>query len=452
MDGNLLARLDQAPLLRRGLLGLLLVVLAVVTVQYVDKSGEDRSAFNRWRRQVRELVQGEDVYQKYIYPNAPLMGLVLYPLAELPRVTLGKITFDIGALTWFALKVGMAVLSVWWTIHLVQQPGRSFPLLGQALLVLLCLRPIVGDLSHGNVNLLILFLVVGALYAFRQRRDFSAGLILALAITCKVTPALFVPYLVWKRAWRALAGCAVGLVLFFALIPGTVLGFAHTAQITRSWVDKMILPFTVHGEVTTEHHNQSLVGLLYRLGTKSPSFFDEDEQPVAYHNLVELAPETVRFVVKLLGVGFLALLFWSSRASLEPRAQTRLAAEYALVVLGMLLFSERTWKHHCVTLVLPMGVLCYVLTAWPLPRGWRAGLLAALLGSTLLMSTSSTSLTAGLGLGKHAAKLAQVYGSYVWAELLLLGTTLLVMRGVLAVEAAAGGDDVELASRRQAAA
>src|SRR5205823_14206012 len=25
-----------------------------------------------------------------------------------------------------------------------------------------------------------------------------------------------------------------------------------------------------------------------------------------------------------------------------------LAAEFSLIVLGMLLFSERTWKHHCV--------------------------------------------------------------------------------------------------------
>src|SRR5437762_12357552 len=45
------------------------------------------------------------------------------------------------------------------------------------------------------------------------------------------------------------------------------------------------------------------------------------------------------------------------------------AAEFALIVLGMLLFSERTWKHHCVTLMLPFGVLCYYLAACdPTPR------------------------------------------------------------------------------------
>lgn len=406
----------------------LVCVLLAVTIQYVEKSGEDRSAFNRWRRQVRELVQGEDVYQKYIYPNAPMMGLLLYPLAELPRGQVGPVTVDVGALTWFALKVGMACLAVIWTIRLVQEPGIPFPLVGRVVLVLLCLRPIIGDLSHGNVNLLILFLVVAALYLFRHSRDFLAGLVLALAITCKVTPALFVPYFLWKRARRTLLGCAAGLVLFFGLIPGSVLGFEHTATITRSWIDKMILPFTVHGEVTTEHHNQSLVGLVYRLTTTSPSFYDEDDQPVAYHNLVSWSPESARLLVKVLGLGFLALLFWSSRADLLPRTQTRLAAEYALVILGMLLFSERTWKHHCVTLVLPIGLLCYLMTAWPMPRGHRFMLGVVLAGSFLLMSTTSTSLTSGLGLGKHAAKLAQVYGAYVWAELLLLAATVFVLR------------------------
>lgn len=406
----------------------LVCVLLAVTIQYVDKSGEDRSAFNRWRRQVRELVQGEDVYQKYIYPNAPMMGLMLYPLAELPRWQIGQVTVDVGALTWFALKVGMACLAVIWTIFLVQEPGLPFPLVGRMALVFLCLRPIIGDLSHGNVNLLILFLVVAALYLFRRRRDFLAGIVLALAITCKVTPALFVPYFLWKRAWQTLLGCAAGLILFFVMIPASVLGLEHTMAITRSWIDKMILPFTIRGEVTTEHHNQSLVGLVYRLTTDSPSFYDEDDQPVAYHNLVSWPAESARLFVKVLALSFLALLFWTCRATLSPRTQTRLAAEYALVILGMLLFSERTWKHHCVTLVLPIGLLCYLLTAWPMPRWHRLLLAATLAASFLLMSTTSTSLTSGLGLGKQAAKLAQVYGAYVWAELLLLAATVLVLQ------------------------
>lgn len=406
------------------LLGLLLMF---VGGQYLLKTTDNRSAFNRWRVQVQDLAKGVDVYKKYIYPNAPIMGLILYPLAELPRLHVGGVVVDLGAFAWFALKVAMTLLAFRWSFQLCEEQGIAFPPWAQSLTVLLSLRPIVGDLQHGNVNLLILFLVIATLHAFHQRRDFAAGLLLALAITCKVTPALFVLYFLWKRAWHVLAGTAVGLVLFFAIVPGSILGYQHTFRITQSWLDKMILPYTVRGEVTTEHHNQSLPGLIYRLLTKNPSFLDEDEKPVEFHNVASLHPDTARLLVKACGVAFLAGLALVCRARTEPRTQTRLAAEYALVVVGMLLFSERTWKHHCVTLVLPWAVICYHLATAALPLWQRNAYLAAAGTATLVMATTSTSLWEAFVDYKMGAKLAQTYGAFVWAYFLILGTLLAVI-------------------------
>src|SRR5262249_35768221 len=92
--------------------------------------------------------------------------------------------------------------------------------------------------------------------------------------------------------------------------------------------------------------------------------------------------------------------------------------EYSLVVLGMLLFSERTWKHHCVTLLLPIAVLCYHLTTVARNRGLRAYLIATLAGVVLLMTTTSTFKV--MPRWDEIAKLAQVYGAYVWAYLILI--------------------------------
>ena len=47
--------------------------------------------------------------------------------------------------------------------------------------ILFALRPMVGDLTHGNINLFILFLVVAGLYAYYRQRDVSAGVLLALS-------------------------------------------------------------------------------------------------------------------------------------------------------------------------------------------------------------------------------------------------------------------------------
>jgi hypothetical protein len=321
----------------------------------------------------------------------------------------------------------MALLALHWAFQLIEDPTRSFPPWAKVVVVVLSLRPIMGDLIHGNINLFILFLVMAALVAFRRGRDLSAGLLLALAIACKVTPALFVPYLVWKRAWKTLAGCAAGLVLFFGLVPACFLGWSANTRYLHSWLDRMVIPFVLKGEVTSEHQNQSLPGLIFRLTTHNPSFvtYNEDDQqvPTEFDNLVTWDPAVARWLVKGCLILFAVLVVWTCRTPTAPRGGWRLAAECGIVLLGMLLFSERTWKHHCVTLVLPFGVLCYYLAVCrPSPRLWAylAGTLAAVF---LLMASTSTGL-----LPDAAAKQAQVYGAYVWGYVLLLAALAVVLR------------------------
>jgi hypothetical protein len=398
----------------------LLLLFAGLSVQYSLKVLHHRSAFERWREQILQMEEGIDIQLRFNYPNPPIMALLLAPLVQLPPL--------IGALCWFYLKVGMTLLAIHWAFSLVERPERPFPAWGKALAVLLGLRPIVGDLTHGNVNLFILFLVLGALYAFRRRRDFTAGVTLALAIACKVTPALFVPYFVWKRAWKTLAGCVVGLVLFFWLVPGALLGMEDNARYLHSWVERMILPYVVGGEVTTDHNNQSLPALVHRLVTHSPSFstyVNDLYTPLEYHNLLDLSPARARLIVKGCMALFVGLVVWVCRAPTTSRRNWRLAAEFSLVVLGMLLFSERTWKHHCVTLLLPLAVLAYRLSAFRQSPGLRSYLVATLAAVVLLMTTTSTGLVDDL---ERAAKLAQTYGAYVCAYLLLLAALVVVLR------------------------
>src|SRR5260370_32190494 len=90
-----------------------------------------------------------------------------------------------AALLWFYLKVGMTLLALRWVFRLVERHERPFPPWAKMLATLLGLRPIIGDLSHGNVNLFILFLIVAALVAFHRGHDGRAGVLLALAMCCK---------------------------------------------------------------------------------------------------------------------------------------------------------------------------------------------------------------------------------------------------------------------------
>jgi alpha-1,2-mannosyltransferase len=405
----------------RGYLALLLAGFAAVSVQYTikaldERSGrQDRSAILRWRDQLLRLDGGENIYERDRYPNPPIMALLLRPLADLPPLA--------GALAWYYLKVGMVLAAFAMTFRLVEESGSLFPAWAKALTVMVSLRPIVGDLTHGNVNLFILFVVVCALAAFRRGWDFTAGVILALAVACKITPALFIAYFAWKRAWTLLAGVVLGLGLFVVVIPSAVLGWQANAELLASWAHQMVVPFLAGGAITSEHQNQSLPGLFARLLTASPSFSDYDGSgyvPTQFHNLASLSTRGTAWVIK----GTIALLTiagaWCCRTPLRPRARAALAAEYAVVLLGMLLFSERTWKHHCVTLVVPFAVICYAASRRAGPG--RAYLLGTLLAVQALFATTSTGL-----LPDSWAKLAQVYGAYTAGFVLLAAASAFVI-------------------------
>jgi len=320
---------------------------------------------------------------------------------------------------------------------MIETPTAPFPAWAKALTVLLSLRMILSDLSHGNVNLLILFLMVASIYAFHSGRDHLAGNILALAIACKLTPALFIGYFVWKRAWSVLFGCVIGLLLYFFVVPSLFLGFERNWELLSSWFNGMVLPFVRDGFVTTEHNNQSLPGLVYRLLTYSPSFSDYVDKvytPTHYHNFMSLSTHTAQLIIRGVLVLFVLIVALTCHARIRPqknetvaeaRRGWRLIGECAFVLIGMLLFSERTWKHHAVVLVVPFAVLCYVLAVVPMARWLRYGVIASLVISTLGIASTSTGMWS-----TDFAKLAQVYGGFTLAFVTLMTALAFCLRYV----------------------
>jgi hypothetical protein len=400
----------------RTLFALAIVVLVGVgaykhglKAQQLSRLGtQTKTAFLRWRTQVLGeetpgrgaipgLKRGDDIYRHYNYPNPPVMALILWPLMELPPVT--------GALAWYFLKVAMAAAALVWTFRLC----GPMPDWAKVVAVLLSLHPILGDLSHGNVNIFIAFLILATLELLRRRLDGLAGLVLALAVACKVTPALFLPYLVWKGYWKTLIGFTAGAILWVLLVPGAVLGWDRNLTYLEGWYDGMVKPFVVDGKVTSEHANQSLPGMVFRLLTGQPSVvdYDENDQPFGadYHNLTDIGEPAARLLLRGSQVAFLVVMVWLCRA--RTREGPWFAAECGYIVLGMLLFSERTWKHHGVTLMLPFAVLTSV---WATDRSrWALGILAA---AGLLTVVPSL-------LPEGPQDLALTYGTHTAAFLLL---------------------------------
>src|SRR5581483_1702073 len=145
MDAGTVSLPSPGTLQRWFVVGLVAFFIAL-SVQYSIKvlGKESGSAIVRWNNQLREIIDGGNPYEGSPYPNPPIMAILLTPFALMPPL--------VGALCWYYLKVTFSLAAFFWVFQLVESPERPFPAWAKIATVLLSLRPIMGDLIHGNVN------------------------------------------------------------------------------------------------------------------------------------------------------------------------------------------------------------------------------------------------------------------------------------------------------------
>ncbi len=385
------------------------LIIVIAAAFYYPKAADHRSAFVRWRPQVIKFWEGTNIYDKMLFPNPPILPITLGPLMALPPVT--------GAMTWFAIKVVLTTIALVICLKIVKTGENRFPPFFLSAILLLSLRPIVGDLHHGNINLLILFLIVAMFQAWREGYDGLAGLLLGLAISYKVTPGLFIPYFIYKRSWRTVGSTLLGMVLFLLVVPSLIVGPQFNLDCLSMWWHRMLTPFLVEGNTSPQEINQSMVGVLTRLLTEIPPGNNRYDLHLDV-NIVSWPPQVVSYLVKFLTLALVSLLAVFCRTRALDRRDPRYLGEIGLVVLTMLFVSERSWKHHFVTLLLPYTFLVWDLYFPGLKLRTRLAIASVLLLSFLFMATTSTEF-GGLFADGRGHEIAQGYGMFLWAAVLL---------------------------------
>src|SRR5262250_2390229 len=219
----------------------------------------------------------------------------------------------------------------------------------------LWLEPVAMTLFFGQINLVLLALVVGDL-ALPDRIK-GKGIGIGLAAGIKLTPLIFIPYLLFTRRVRAAAVSA----LTFAVTVG--LGFALLPRASAVyWGGK----FARLGSTPFHLDNQSLHGVLLRLTHDGPGA-----------RTYWLAAAVV------VGIAGLAVSVLASRRGHELLGLVTCAATGLLV-------SPVTWSHHYVYVVPALVLAAYgprrlghrILGAalvvglfgwWPVPIGNQGG-------------------------------------------------------------------------------
>ena len=289
--------------------------------------------------QVGEVVlQGGDPYGLPINTWPPFFLFLAAGLALLARIAL-----PIALLLW---QLG-SVATVWGSCRLMarlvgEQPA-PFASTGVLVPVLMTARLLQEHLQHTQINLYVLFLVLLAFYLFQRRREPLGGLALATATSLRAVPLLFLPYLLYKRAWRAAAWTSAFLLVLNVVLPLVTWGPATTAERWRSWRARAAVETS---DPTPVYPNQSLLSAMKRLLTPQGGARDPLQYAVA-------SWPTARVVYVFYGVVAVAViaLAFAFRRHPPGLAAPSVFGEIAVGLCLMTLISPLAWKAHFVTLL-----------------------------------------------------------------------------------------------------
>ena len=265
----------------------------------------------------------------FTYP--PFAALVMLPLVWL---SLGVDAVLVTA----ASSVAVVGITWWlvgpWALRFGWSRGFATAL---AVPLVVALEPIRETLGYGQINLLIAALVLSDLVALRRGRAW-AGAGIGLATALKVTPGLFVVFLLLAGRRRA-AITASATFLGATLLAAAVSGPKSEQYWTRElWNTSRV----GHLDRT---NNQSLLGVLARL---------------AY-------PAQPSRVVWLFLAGVVLVL--GLRRAVRASSSGDDLAAFTLVGLTTCVVSPISWTHHLFWIVPGLVVLADVATGTPLHDG-----------------------------------------------------------------------------------
>jgi hypothetical protein len=288
----------------------------------------------------RYLQQGEyheyDVLFKWnVNAHPPASVLLLAPLALLD--------YHNAFLIWSLFSLAALGLSCWLAFRQLGARLSCWSLL-PALVLLLHSNPFQQQLYWGQLNLLLLLLIVGTWAAERSGRPYVAGFLLAVAASIKLFPAFLFLGLVLSRRWKTVLAGLVSLAAI-AGISVMLLGVSTYQEYISS-----VVP--VVGTTRSEWINASLPGLWRKL------FDPETTCTGGKAEALFTSPLLAQILSAVSCAAIILVCCW-----LSGRSKNREGHDHAfgIGIIAMLLVCPITWDHYFLLLLLPLCLLCRAL-------------------------------------------------------------------------------------------
>jgi len=307
----------------------------------------DVSDFECFYRGALRMRRGELMY----YPNygtrkeemytalPPFQQLLLVPLTYL-RPWHAEIVYSI--VSWALLA--FTLLLAGRLVNRVRGSPVSPWVTRGAFLLLIPFVALVG--RYNQTGFFLVFPIVLGLLLL-PRRAMLGGAVLALPAALKLLPIVVLPWLLWKRAWRASIGfvlCLIATTAAFYVYQGPELANREI----RAYVEKLKL------DRGFEDYNERYQGMPNMIrATITPKYestLNSKAQEMNWDGVRNFLPSKFLTehsnIVILLACGIIALGCALATRRRWPDTDRRRLAEIGLVLVAMLLISPHTWKHY----------------------------------------------------------------------------------------------------------
>jgi Glycosyltransferase family 87 len=381
-----------------------LLVLVVVPIWHSVR-GHSTKDYRLWFQTGQTVLQGGEIYpdrgHKFPFMYPPPCALFLAPVSALGQTGLVVVLALANAAAWFC--------SILFSVRLATGDWRRANPLVYLIPSLVMVAHVWGNFLLGQPSLVLLALMLAAFIALEEKRQWLAGASIALAAAIKAFPVIAIVYLIYRRAWVAVASLAVILIFLLLVLPIPFRGYAQAKQDLQRWSSGMVFKYDETGVGqrpgrSISWKNQSIWGVANRL-LRHVEYENKSKphEPV-YANFADLDFNTVNEIIlaTALGLGLAYVLVMPRSAARTPESD---AIEFALLTLLMLFFTPLSFGYLFAWLIYPLTVVTQRLMTGARARAFLLGCAVAAI--------------ALLALSIPFRVMAQTYGNALFATLLL---------------------------------
>ena len=249
-------------------------------------------------------------------------------------------------LTWISqntaeyIFTSLSIISLWFTITyvldslLVKAPWSAKFLL---FTLILKLFPVKLTLALGQINLIILALIMASFY-FQRRKPSLAGSLLGIAAAIKLTPIPLIVYFIIKKNPRVIISFFITLAIF-TFLSILIFGFPLSAYYYTQVLPELNTRVT-QTTLNATYMNQSMTALLGRFG------------------IFGLINSLIRYIVS--GI----MILWICFRLAKTNSSTADLELFSLLLIATTIFLPVfVWQHHYVVII-PLLLVLALRSRW----------------------------------------------------------------------------------------